>query len=898
MKFTLNPRVILFYTLTALILAGCGGEPEMSQDDIQYLSHVDQSRFFQRQGELKASTMEARSAIELKPDNIEPYFIILDNLLKAGDAVTAERQLNQVLELFEPTQIPAEMKNRATLIRAEANYLQGRFEQALEALETFADSDRPSDTKAAILEGRIHLAANQFSEATSAFQRARETDPTEVDAYIGLSKTAFAMGDETRMREWLDNAEEVDSESGELWLWKAQLADHNKEWQKAEDAYIKALEEIGQYDVMTQRKYATISSLIRVLRAQGKQSEAFVYEEILAKSAPGTIKSNLLAAQDALESGNLDNAARYLEEVLNQAPNHEQTALMLGLVRFRQGRVDEAEALLAPIAQSGNSETASKLLAATRLQMRDPQGAQEILSTLEDKDSDPETLAMVAIAALSSGEFDAGEKVMEQALDANPKNHDLRLRYAAYLIQRGATDRAIEQAAYVRDHAEVKDQAWNLIIQAHLQSGNTKAAVAVADEWISKAPESTAALLARGTLARQADEPDKARTYYERALTLAPKSAEVLIALGNLDVAQEKPEAARRQFTEAVQIAPDNRAALQGVVSVLSRAETNKLMRDILQAKPDATGPRLILLESALRDEQTQETDELTASLLEREAEGQPAPAAPFVAGIYNSVAAFLQREGNQEQAAQVLARARVLFPENEDIALRAAQQAFDAADTDGARKILQEIKQYHPDSARPYVLEAAYFENQGEHRQAAELYQLALEKEPGAELSNRYARSLQNAGKPEEALAFIDKATTTFPDSHPLLLTRAMLNQTLGNVEQAKTDYERLISEARDNIIVLNNLAWLYHQDGNPEAVNLARRAYELEPDNAAVLDTYGWILLQQGNVAESVPLLEKAHQLQPDSEEIALHLAEAYRAIGKNANAQKVLEKFGGQG
>ncbi|MBN14872.1 MAG: hypothetical protein CMJ15_06570, partial [Pelagibacterium sp.] len=72
----------------------------------------------------------------------------------------------------------------------------------------------------------------------------------------------------------------------------------------------------------------------------------------------------------------------------------------------------------------------------------------------------------------------------------------------------------------------------------------------------------------------------------------------------------------------------------------------------------------------------------------------------------------------------------------------------------------------------------------------------------------------------------------------------------------------------------------------------------YELSPGNAAVADTYGWIMLKAGNHEASVPILEKAHELQPESEEIALHLAEAYRSVGKNSAARKVLEKFGGQG
>ena len=61
---------------------------------------------------------------------------------------------------------------------------------------------------------------------------------------------------------------------------------------------------------------------------------------------------------------------------------------------------------------------------------------------------------------------------------------------------------------------------------------------------------------------------------------------------------------------------------------------------------------------------------------------------------------------------------------------------------------------------------------------------------------------------------------------------------------------------------------------------------------------DTYGWIMLKSGKHQESVPILEKAHQLQPESEEIALHLAEAYRSVGKSTEAKRLLEQFANQG
>ncbi|HEY9119825.1 MAG TPA: tetratricopeptide repeat protein, partial [Marinobacter sp.] len=684
MKPVLAVRATLLSVAISLTLTGCGGDSnEMTQEEIQYISHLDQSRFFQRQGELKASTLEARSAIDLQPEKIDPYFLIIDNLLKAGDSINAERQLNWLMEQVPEEEVNSTVKNRANLMYAEAYLMRGEFEQALAALDKITSPDRPLETEATLLRGETYLASGQLDEASAAFEQARTIDSGAVEALVGLSKTAFARDNNEKARELVAEAEEIDAENTELWLWKGQMAHAEKNWQKAEDSYVRALEDIGQYDVMTQRKYATISALIRVLRAQGKQSEAFVYEEILAKSAPGTIKSNLVAAQDALEEGDLTNAARYLEEVRAQAPGHKQSALMLGLVRFRQGRIEEAEKLLAPIAEMGESEVGGKLLAATRLQMRNPEGAQEVLDKLEGKDSDPETLALVAIASLASGDTETGEALMEKALELNPDNHQLRLRYANYLSGTGQHARAIDLARQVVNKAPEMDEARNLLIQAQARSGDVAAAITTASQWIKEDPDNIAALLTRGNLSASQDKLEEAREYFTQARSKDANAPGPLLALGRLALSQDNKAEAQKHFRKAVEIAPDNRQALQGLTAVLEPTETERFMRQVLEQNPDATGPRLVLLELALRQGNSQEADDLTASLLEREEENTPSRAAPLVASIYNTIAASLREAGQTDRASAVLNRARVLFPENEEVSLQAAQQAFSAEKED-----------------------------------------------------------------------------------------------------------------------------------------------------------------------------------------------------------------------
>ena len=59
-----------------------------------------------------------------------------------------------------------------------------------------------------------------------------------------------------------------------------------------------------------------------------------------------------------------------------------------------------------------------------------------------------------------------------------------------------------------------------------------------------------------------------------------------------------------------------------------------------------------------------------------------------------------------------------------------------------------------------------------------------------------------------------------------------------------------------------------------------MAERAYRIAPNNAAVLDAYGWVLYNLGKYKEAKPLIEKVRQLLPNDADIKLH----WELIAKN--------------
>ncbi|RBP25699.1 putative PEP-CTERM system TPR-repeat lipoprotein [Marinobacter pelagius] len=893
MKLAEVLRVTLLSTAIVLGIAGCGSDTEMTQEELQYISHLDQARFFQKQGELKASTLEARSAIELQPQRSEPYLLIINNLLIAGDAVNAERQLDELLERIPDQSLNSTERNRAHLIRAEALLMKGRHEQALATLEQLDSPGSEEQLEADLLKGRILIDSGQLEQAGEVYRQARDTNGNAIMPVIGLARVAWLSGDPEQANELLDTASQIDESHPELWLLKARIAEANEQWGEAETAYIRALEDIGQYDVMTYRKYETISALINVLRAQGKAKEAFVYEEILAKSAPGTIKANLTAAQAALQENDLESAAGYLEEILAQAPEHQQGALLLGLIRLRQGRVEEAESLLAPIAETGELEAASKLLAATRLSLNDIEGAREAIADLEGNESDPSVMALVGITALASGDSETGERIIESALANKPDYHTLRLRYARYLVQAGRTEDALEHIRMLTDVPALRDDAWQLMVQAYASNGQLDQAVAASEQWIEKQPENSRALLVRGELALQNEEPDAAERYFEQARETAPETAAPLVALARLSLYRENRDAAIAHYREALATEPNTTEAIRGLSELLTPEELAADMEEILAGQPDAIAPRMVLLEQALLAENHTRADELTAILLERTAENQPAEAEPLVAKLYYDTAARKMAEDNTAEAQRLLDRGRALFPDQLDIAVASASLAFRQGRPEQARRIVEETRLAHPESDRPLVVEAEYLANEGNHKAAARMYQLALEKQSRVVTELAHARELNRAGDPEAAIAALEQAMQTWPNDPRLPLTLALFAQNQTQPDKAKQAYKRALELDSDNILALNNLAWLYFESDHPDALQLAERAYKLAPQSGSVADTYGWILFNKGFHEDSLPILEKAYELEP-GEQIALHLAEAYKATGQQEKADALLEKL----
>ncbi|MDD1640316.1 MAG: tetratricopeptide repeat protein, partial [Methylococcaceae bacterium] len=171
----------------------------------------------------------------------------------------------------------------------------------------------------------------------------------------------------------------------------------------------------------------------------------------------------------------------------------------------------------------------------------------------------------------------------------------------------------------------------------------------------------------------------------------------------------------------------------------------------------------------------------------------------------------------------------------------------------------------------------------------ATDMYQQAYKIQPNDKVLFTLADLLNAQGKQTDAIKLLNNALEKNNKNGAIHFKLATVYQQQNDNKQAEAHYNAILTEQPDNVLALNNLAFLYSQQNDPRALELAKKAYEKAPESAAILDTYGYILVKQGQPKEGLPILEKAASLAPKANDIQFHLAEAYVA---NDNTQKAIE------
>jgi tetratricopeptide (TPR) repeat protein len=155
-------------------------------------------------------------------------------------------------------------------------------------------------------------------------------------------------------------------------------------------------------------------------------------------------------------------------------------------------------------------------------------------------------------------------------------------------------------------------------------------------------------------------------------------------------------------------------------------------------------------------------------------------------------------------------------------------------------------------------------------------------------------AQLLVSMERYDEALPAYDKAAEFRPDAENVALGRAELLLRMGQLDDAVAAYRAAVRRWPDSAMSLNALGYTLadRTEEYREAEKLIRKALELEPESAAIIDSFGWVLFKRGQYEEALEQLEIAYERFPDPE-VAAHVVEVLAALERRDEALELLLK-----
>ena len=604
---------------------------------------------------------------------------------------------------------------------------------------------------------------------------------------------------------------------------------------------------------------------------------------------------------------------------------HVPSLLLAGEIEFRAQQFNQAENYLRRgLKGAPNSLYAQRLLATTYVRLGSPTRALEVLQpALSRGIRDPKLMAVAGEAYLAVGDFPKAAQYFAQTTTADPKNIAARTRLGQVRFAEGDSAGAIsdlEAASAMDPNVSSADLA---LIANLLQQKELDQALAAVGRLEQKQPNSALVVNLKGLVYLSKNDPVAARANFERALQIQPDFMPAVNNLAQLDWIEHKPDAARQRYQVLLDKQPNNAQALLGLANLVQTlggdaSEEEDLLKKAVKANPQSIVARVELVSFYTRrgdgDKALLAAQEANAAMPNDPRTLELLGRVQLAAGNATlAVGTFTQLVTAEPGNAEPLVRLASAFVALKDYdkaieKLREAQKIspdFYEADreivaiyimTDRTDQALQEIKaieRRHPSDMRGYVLEGEFWGKQQKWREAEAAFRSAQKYAPDdALLEIKLSASMTNGGKPTAA----DLATDKWLQEHPkdVVLRSYLAGRALKKPDYrtAARHYQALVALQPENVIFLNNLAWVAGQLGDSKAVSYAQKAAAIAPTNASILDTLGMLLVKQGDMAQGLEKMQKAVQLAPNQSNFRVHLAEALIKAGDKAGARKELE------
>jgi len=853
---------------SAIVLTGCG-EAETKVETINIEPYIQQAQSYLQTSQFKPAISAATDAIKADPTQIEGYIA----LAKVNEKLGRPQQNIDLLEAYQGT---PNSEYYFTLLNAYQK--SGKLVSSQQLIDDNLALLQKQPQRFEYAKAQQLLFKKELTPAKKAFEALLDAADYKVDSMLALAKIAATNDDMDDAMSMLDNILAIDDQNTEALFLKSAIYLNQNDLENTEKLLTQALSSLPTTDIFTTQRIQIIQSLSNVLTQQGRSAEAMIYSRILAEEFPAaepiTIQYN--RAVELFENQQFSAAKEVLLEILDNAPQYKKASTLLGLIYYKEGDPQNAEKYLADIVDPEVSPLKlTELYIATQLQQNKPDNVLPLLKYIPEENRNADTWVLYGNAALQEKNFTDAKMALDKAYALDPTSIKVILLENFYYNSLPEPQPEIALQALSKALSADPDNAMiqNLYLRQLLRLGQKEQAdnyVETLRKGENNANE-TQLIIANYYIYQQ--KTDAAKQIIETLLSSDSNNLQALYTLTKIENLNKDWAASLNTYKKIIALSPEDINAYKGLMISLVQLKRDPLTpNEYLPKNYQASVLALTLASFTLQQNKL----DLAAQYIETAENELPSK--------YQGALAELTLQIELKKAIRAYSQAD--YPESRKILMAAIQTAPEdtrllsllvhieiaSGQYDEAQKITEQIQTILPDSSLSTLLTAEAFVAKGERQQAITVLDTYWTTNKDDKVAEQLYIQLLRSNV-EQASTFLEQWVKDLPNSLTALRYQAIELQGEEKIEDALKNYEKILAKNPNDVITLNNAAWLYSQDKNPRALTLAKRAYQLAPNNGAIADTYGWILFNNGNKAQGKILIEQAIKLIPNEPSIKEH-------------------------
>lgn len=466
---------------------------------------------------------------------------------------------------------------------------------------------------------------------------------------------------------------------------------------------------------------------------------------------------------------------------------------------------------------------------------------------------------------------------MEKAVQLNPKNITYQERLAQAYLGTKKWDSAIEAYERLLTSSPNRTDVLGVLIQLYGQKKDYDNIIRCLDkvENIEGANEQTA--LSKMHIYSLKGEKEKELQVLQNLAEKHPNDMNYRVMMGNWLLQNGQHVEAYEEYRYALQQEPSNTAAKMSLLDYYRTMDKDSLVQvlqeELLINPETSTADKVTLIRKVVSENEQNGADSSEVINLFKRILRHPQKSSDMT----EMYAAYLHLKNFPQDSINVVYRqALKIEPDNANVRLSLIQAVWEKEDIDEVIRLSKEATQYNPDEmAFYYFLGVGYF-HQGK-------------KDESYDALRRGVNQINS------------KSNKDLVSDFYALMGDILFEK--GKDTEAFAAYDSCLQWKPDNISCMNNFAY-YLSIENKElerAERMSKQTVEAEPENPTYLDTYAWIMFQQGRYEEAKEYIDRTMEHSPEPDAVLLeHAGDIYFKNGDTAEAvefwKEALQKSSG--